>query len=44
LKTGVPAQDEIEAAEAIKNFQHKPDKEMEAMGSDDEEGPKKKSS
>jgi hypothetical protein len=42
LKTGVPTQDEIDAQEAVKNYNHKPDKDMDAMGSDDDEGPKKK--
>ena len=43
LKTGQPTQEEIEAAEYVRNYQHREDKEMDAPGgSDDEEAPKKK--
>ena len=33
----MPTQDELDAADAVKNFQHRPNKELDAMGSDDEE-------
>ena len=42
IKNGQPTQEDLDAQEHVRTYQHKEDKEMDGMGSDDDESPKKK--